>query len=108
MNTTITSKRARQITTDSNRHQNYDVRLSMYSEPEAIQELLATVDELLKQAEANDYADDYQMQITIGGRTVAFILGGPQTNALYQFCANIAYENFYDIDTDSNTVTVGW
>lgn len=108
MNTTITNKRARQITTDNNSHQNYDVTLAMYSEPEAIQELLATVDELLDQEDANSYIDYHQMYITIGGRTVAFILGGPQLYALYQFCANIADENFYDIDTDNNTVTVGW
>lgn len=108
MNTTITDKRARQITTDNNRHQNYDVRLSMYSEPEAIQELLTTVDDVLKQADANDYVDDYQIQITIGGRTVAFVLGGPQAEGLYQFCAQLADENFYEIDTDNNTITVGW
>lgn len=105
MNTTITSKRARQITTDNNRHQNYDVNLPLYSEPAAIQELLATVDEILAQADDN-YIDYNQMYITIGGRTVAFILGGPQTYGLYQFCAQLADENFYEIDTDNNTV--GW
>lgn len=94
------------ITTVDNLHYNHDTRLSKYREPAAIQELLQIISDIIHDDNRED--DNEQIQITVGGRTVAFYCGGPQIEALYAFCDHIASENWYQLDFDSCTVATCW
>lgn len=81
-----------------------------YSECLALQDLLrATSSELSKVVAALESGkDDYSsFTINIGGKSIAFNLGGPQAEALFQFIRHIEAENGYDVDFDKQTVD-GW
>lgn len=88
-----------------------DSRRPDYNEAQALNELLQTASEYL--AEANtaseddnyDYFDCAQFTITIGGVSTAYILGGPQYQALCLFISSIAEENSYAVDFEQGTVT---
>lgn len=94
------------ITATNNLHYNHDTRLSKYHEPSAIQELLQIINDFIHDDNREDANE--QIQIVLGGRTVAFYCGGPQLEALYAFCEHIAGENWYQIDTDECIVATDW
>jgi hypothetical protein len=79
-----------------------------YSEREALQVLLETIDSALtaqnKQFEANHW-NYTPVTISIAGTSVQFLLGGPQAQALNIFAESIASENGYNIDFKTCTVT---
>lgn len=82
-----------------------------YKEPAALQELIRAIDKTLIEADkrytetANyDYLD-IEFTINIGGQSIAFVLGGPQCQALNDFVTCIADENSYVINRQGNTVT---
>lgn len=81
-----------------------------YSECAALQDLLqATCRELdrgCKRLEVGSY-DYSNFTINIGGKSIAFNLGGPQAEALFRFISHIADENAYEVDFDKQTVD-GW
>lgn len=81
-----------------------------YDEAAALQELLRTSSETIN--EMNDQYDetkqdedfDVSFSIVIGGKSIAFILGGPQYQALHCFIESIAEENLYEVDYENMTV----
>ena len=89
---------------------NSNVNNKKYSEAAALQQLLESLDKALEVMnsdfeQSNDY--DYlneQITITIGGISTAFLLGGPQAQAIYVFVQHIAEENGYSVDVRKNTV----
>lgn len=88
----------------------YSILLDSYKESEALQQLLRAVNDALdaenKRFERDaQYAGCEQFTITVGGVQTAFVLGGPQTQALCEFIQSIAAENFYAVDFDNDTVT---
>lgn len=97
----------------------FNTQLTSYNEAEALQQLLRAVkqssEEMNRQYEAADEAEDFgksealvcdfQFTITVGGTQTAFMLGGPQQEALYKFIQHIAAENFYSVDISNSTVT---
>ena len=95
----------------------YSTELSSYNEAKALQQLLnATLDAAEFQNDANDreLADkecndwtDLEFTITVNGIQTAFMLGGPQQEALYAFINHIANENAYEVDIPGRTVK-GW
>lgn len=90
--------------------QTYDNRRDDYSECLALQDLMRTIDNesevVNKLLEAGKY--DYgRFTIDIGGKSIAFNLGGPQAEALCKFIEHIAAENGYEVDFDKQTVD-GW
>lgn len=93
-------------------NKNYDIHLQSYDEASALQQLLrATITATTLQAERFENADDdtyglddEQFTITIAGVQTAFMLGGPQTQALFEFIESISAENFYAVDFDTQTV----
>ena len=46
-----------------------------------------------------------QFFITIGGQQIAFRLGGPQLEGLYEFIKQLADENMYNVDIERHAVT---
>lgn len=80
-----------------------------YHEAAALQELLeAAVDVLVEAGDKLDQDERYldaEFTIIIGGQSKAFVLGGPQYQALVNFVKSIAEENSYTVDTCNNTVT---
>lgn len=79
-----------------------------YKEWRAIDQLLkamhvATTDDT--QHFVNGTNGSRQFFISIGGQQIAFGLGGPQLEGLYQFIKQIAAENFYEVDFEQNAVT---
>ena len=84
-----------------------DVSRYNYNEAEALQQLLVAVDiaadDFLERCQQHD---DWtgQFTINIAGQSVAFHIGGPQIDALYDFVQHIADENFYSVDFENNTV----
>ena len=90
-------------------NKNYSTHLNSYSEAAALQQLLqaanAALDAENQRIEADsDDAYREQFTITIAGVQTAFILGGPQYQALTEFIQSIAAENFYAVDFDNATV----
>lgn len=86
--------------------------LPNYSESAALQDLLKCVNTALDERNYRFEIDpqnavDDQFIITVGGRSIAFYLGGPQTEALFRFVEHIAGENLYSVDFDKLTVD-GW
>lgn len=85
----------------------YTTALSTYDEATALQQLLEATDTAIdnwqKEFE-NDKSFFEEFTITIGGVQTAFILGGPQMEALYQFVKHIGRENCYYVDISTNTV----
>jgi len=79
-----------------------------YSEAAALKALLDTIDAAGKDfVERAEKHDDFtgQFTINIGGKSIAFYLGGPQMDGLYTFIHHIADENFYFIDKDNNVTS---
>jgi len=83
--------------------------LPNYSESAALTDLLRCVNSALEEQnyrfeiDSQNYADS-QFTITVQGRSIAFLLGGPQTTALCKFVEHIASENFYAVDYENNLV----
>lgn len=89
----------------------YSTHLNGYSESAALQFLLRAAHNALeadldRNEKNNDFTID-QFTISVGGVTCAFLLGGPQVEALYRFAEHICAENLYSIDLNSLTVE-GW
>lgn len=90
------------ISTSNTQHKNY-------SEPAALQVLIEQLHLALE--EMNDHFDDPDypvapdINIVVGGVSTAFYLGGPQSQALYNFVISIAEENGYCVDLIERTVT---
>ena len=86
--------------------------LPNYSESAALTDLLKCVNTALDERnyrfelDSQNFVDE-QFTITVGGRSIAFYLGGPQAEALYRFVEHIAAENLYSVDFENNTVD-GW
>ena len=78
----------------------------LYNEQEALQQLKNAAEIALNNStydgELPDYADMFyeQITITIDGKSFAFILGGPQFQALINFVNHIADENLYVINDE--------
>lgn len=91
-------------------NKNYTTHLNCYSEAAALQQLLQAANAALEaenqrfNADSDDVCCD-EFTITIAGVQTAFILGGPQYQALTEFIQSIAAENFYAVDFDKATVT---
>ena len=87
---------------------NYTTR-HQYNEAEALQQLLAAVNNALDaqnkrfEQQPDDYIDE-EFTITVNGIQTAFILGGPQSQALFEFIQHIADENFYAVDFNNAIV----
>lgn len=78
-----------------------------YSESAALQELLKAkkiAADAMFEAFDNDEDYDEQFTINIGGKSIAFMLGGTQMQALNEFVKSIADENFYEVDFEECTV----
>ena len=88
-----------------------DSRRPDYNEAQALDELLQVTSSLLEEANDAMDNDDYtltdcaQFTITVGGKSLAFILGGVQYQALCNFISSIADENLYTVDFYQSTVT---
>lgn len=85
----------------------YSTHLDSYKESKALQQLLEAASAALENQNRafdsdNDYIDEFT--ITINGVQTAFMLGGPQFDALLDFVSHISNENFYAVDFDKNTV----
>ena len=103
--------------TNYNIFENFDKQTSStylpnYSESAALQDLLRCVNTALDEQNYRFELDsqnavDEQFTITVGGRSIAFYLGGPQSEALFRFVEHIANENLYEVDFDKLTVD-GW
>lgn len=90
-------------------NKNYDIN-NQYNEAEALQQLLRAVHHGLDVANERFESDESsgsmfeQFHITVAGVQTAFVLGGPQVDALLAFIEHIAHENFYSVDFDKLTV----
>lgn len=90
---------------------NSNVKRIDYSEAAALEQMLRAADETL--AEMNDGYEktnddiylDVQFTISVGGISTAFLLGGPQMQALCNFVQSIADENGYSVDFETMTVS---
>ena len=87
----------------------YDTNLNSYKEAKALQQLLRAIDDAErldneKFASGDENIPLDQFTITIAGIQTAFIVGGPQTDALREFVAYIASDNGYAVDFDKSTV----
>ena len=87
-----------------------NVNHPQYTEAAALSALLSATDEAV-----NEMNDDYeksgnidhmseQLLITVGGKTIALLLGGPQVSGLDALVEHIADENGYTIDRSKATV----
>lgn len=91
-------------------NKNYDIN-GKYNEAEALQQLLRAVNSALDiQNQRFDSAKDCefcdeQFTITVAGIQTAFVLGGPQVQALIEFVESIASENCYEVSLKEATVT---
>lgn len=90
--------------------QSYNCTHDDYSECLALQDLLqATWHELdvcTKRVDTGKVEHGY-FTISICGKSIAFSLGGPQAEALFEFIKHISAENAYEVDIDKQTVD-GW
>jgi len=94
------------------RNNQYTVAHNNYNEAAALQQLLEATDATLHEwnemaEEALQRKEDFdvaEFTITVGGVQTAFILGGPQVEALYRFVKHIAAENMYYVDVHTQTV----
>ena len=89
---------------------NYNVSTLSYKESEALQQLLtAANDALVRDNERFEQraadAGSESFTITVNGVQTAFILGGPQFDAICNFIQTIADENGYAVDYNNGTVT---
>ena len=78
-----------------------NIYLPNYSEAYALQTLLAAVDVALDEDNERVEADNYtcdQFTIVVGGKSIAFVLGGPQADALFHFIHYLAEENCYEVN----------
>jgi hypothetical protein len=87
-----------------------DVNHPQYNEAEALQQLLQAADAQLEAANAlrdddQDTTALQQFSISIGGQSIAFLLGGPQAAALEAFVQHVSCENLYLVDAQQLTVT---
>lgn len=82
-----------------------------YSESLALTHLLDIIDDTVgNMNDQFDHTNDSEymteeIRITIGGRSVALLLGGPQIAALHNMIEHIALENGYIVDHFNNEVT---
>lgn len=88
----------------------HNANLPGYSEPDALQRLLVHIDRALvndiNRTDKGDYTID-QFTISINGVSCAFLVGGPQVEALYAFIQRICEENLYVLDI-KNCKVKGW
>lgn len=85
-----------------------NVNHPQYKEAEALHQLLQAASMQLEDSSKllDTCADvDSQFTITVGGQSVAFTLGGPQFQALFEFAKSIAAENGYAVDNYTLAVT---
>lgn len=90
------------------KNEQYSTELKTYCEPAALQQLLQSVHTAMtNQNDAYDAGEEYldEFTITVAGVQTAFIMGGPQAEALYRFIEHIAAENLYIVDYDTMTLT---
>lgn len=87
----------------------YRVPHEYYKESTMLQSMLRAADvaaeKQLKRLEAGDFNFD-KFNITVDDYSAAFLLGGPQLDALYKFAHHIAYENGYEIKEIDGLTTV--
>ena len=86
----------------------YNAALKNYKESAALEQLLKAANAAIDcydERFANDNYELDQFTITVGGVQTAFILGGPQYDALIDFIQHIADENLYLVDFDELTVS---
>lgn len=99
------------IVVPTDHRQVYNTHIDGYSESAALQFLLRAAHNALEaDLERIEKNDDYttdQFTISVGGVTCAFLLGGPQYDALISFVEHIAGENLYTVNLDNLTVE-GW
>lgn len=89
--------------------QTHSTKIVNYSEAAALQDLLRCINEEMSaqnyRQQFDDLTDEYsEFTISVAGRSVAFLLGRPQFEALYRFIEHIAAENLYAIDNEKLTV----
>lgn len=79
-----------------------------YNEAAALQETLQAANDALKEVYVDSAKNDRylsaQITIVVGGQSNAFILGGPQYQALCDFATCLAEENGYEIDFNTGCV----
>lgn len=78
-----------------------DIHLPGYSEGLALHTLLQRLDLALDEANDEGWIDNDiypQVTITVDGVATAFILGGPQYDALITFIKQVASENLHYVD----------
>ena len=88
--------------------QTHTVYCEDYSEAAALQDLLQAADYELERSAARLEAgciDIGSFTVNIGGRSIAFLSGAPQYEALIAFIEHLAGENLHAIDYDKRTVT---
>lgn len=87
-----------------------NVYLPGYNEAYALQELLCMTDlameDDLDRMEEDNFTGDH-FTICVNGKSIDFMLGGPQVDALYAFIHHICGENLYEINMKTNEVK-GW
>lgn len=82
-----------------------DVSLKDYNEANALQKLLQAMNDQLEVANEQFHINNNSsFSITIGGVSIAFILGGPQVQALCEFITAVSDENGYTVDFLKSTV----
>ena len=86
-----------------------DVNHPQYKESEALQRLLESLDAALAEQNARfddaDISPSYdQIVISVGGESIAFLLGGPQTQGINEFVESIAADNGYAFNFHNQTV----
>lgn len=81
-----------------------------YNEAQALQELMIAASEAItemndkyEETDNYDYMDG-SFTINVGGKSIAFLHGGPQHQALCIFIDSIAEENGYAVDYRNHTV----
>lgn len=88
-------------------YQTHSAQHTDYSEPAALQDLLHAINEAVEYScnRLELYGSDLSsFTINIHGKSIAFIVGGPQIHALHEFIETIAAENLYAVDFDNMTV----
>lgn len=92
------------------KNEQYSTALNTYKESAALQQLLeATHYAVTSLNDAFDAGQERydELTITVAGIQTAFILGGPQAEAIYRFVEQIADENLYEVDLENSKV-IGW
>ena len=80
-----------------------DIHLPGYSEGLALHMLLLTANLTLDESDDQEWIDNnihHHFTITVDGRSIDFIFGAPQYEALLAFIDHLAAENMHYVDPD--------